>query len=207
MSKKYNILIVEDEPLIAEDIAGALDEFGFGVSGIAYDATSAMQMISACRPDAVLLDINLGAGPDGVEVAHFIRAQHDVPFVFLTSHSDKQTLERAKHTFPAGYLLKPFDGNELMTSLEIALFNHFNQRNQSGMLDLDLLNANLPTPLSQREMELLELLRTGSTNKEIADRLFISVNTVKTHLQHLFSKLDVSNRTQALFRLRELTGS
>lgn len=207
MSKKYSILIVEDEPLIAEDIAGSLAEYGFAVAGIAYDASTAMEMISAYRPDAVLLDINLGPGPDGVEVAHFIRIQHDVPFVFLTSHSDKHTLDRAKHTFPAGYLLKPFDGNELMTSLEIALFNHFNQPGQSVVLDLDEVNASLPNPLSQRELELLELLRTGSTNKEIADRLFISVNTVKTHLQHLFGKLDVSNRTQALFRLRELTGS
>jgi DNA-binding NarL/FixJ family response regulator len=207
MTKKYSILIVEDEPLIAEDIAGSLDEYGFEVAGIACDASTAIEMVSAYRPDAVLLDINLGSGPDGVEVAHFIRAQHDVPFVFLTSHSDKQTLERAKHTFPAGYLLKPFDGNELMASLEIALFNHFNQRSQMTTLDFEVVNANLPTPLSQRELELLALLRTGSTNKEIADRMFISVNTVKTHLQHLFGKLDVSNRTQALFRLRELTGS
>jgi DNA-binding CsgD family transcriptional regulator len=65
-------------------------------------------------------------------------------------------------------------------------------------------NDKLPNALSDREYELLLLLKTGVTNKEIADKLFISINTVKTHLQHLFEKLDVKNRTQAIFRIREL---
>jgi DNA-binding NarL/FixJ family response regulator len=205
MARKYSILIVEDEPLIAEDIQGYLEESGFVVTGIASNGTEALQLLARQLPDALLLDINLGESPDGIELANIIRATYAVPFVFLTSHSDKATLERAKQTFPAGYLLKPFNGLDLMTSLEIALFNHFNnQPPRNGEFSIDQFNQKLPTPLSQREYELLMHLRTGKTNREIAEVSFISVNTVKTHLQNLFEKLDVGNRTQALFRIREL---
>lgn len=207
MSRKYDILIVEDEPLIAEDIQGYLEESGFTVAGIANDGAAALQILDNHQPDALLLDINLGKPPDGIELAEIIREKYQLPFVFLTSHADKNTLERAKKTFPAGYLLKPFDGYDLMTSLEVALYNHFNfsqNHSQGTPLTLDQINGIIPTPLSQREFELMQLLQTGKTNKEIGESLFISVNTVKTHLQNLFDKLDVHNRTQAMFRIREL---
>lgn len=208
MPTSYKILIVEDEPLIAEDIQGYLEESGFIVTGIASDGETTLEMLEKTLPDALLLDITLGSEPDGIELAKMIRDRFQIPFVFLTSHADKATLERAKQTFPAGYLLKPFDGRDLMTSLEIALFNHMNKKQEStSQPSLDRFNGVLPTPLSQREYELLLLLKTGKTNMEIADSLYISVNTVKTHLQHLFDKLDVRNRTQALFRISDLLES
>ena len=201
MSRKYSILVVEDEPLIAEDIAGYLLESGFEVAAIANSAQEAIDQLDRNIPDALLLDINLGEGMDGIELAGIIRKKLNIPFVFLTSHADKTTLDRAKLTIPAGYLLKPFDGNDLMTSLEIAIFTHL----KNGEKNSDELNI-LPVPLSQREFDILTLLQTGKTNKEMADSLFISVNTVKTHLLHLFEKLDVGNRTQALFKIKEIVG-
>ncbi|NEN24191.1 response regulator transcription factor [Cryomorpha ignava] len=208
MSRKYSVLVVEDEPLIAEDIAGYLLENGFAVLAIANNAKEALEILKDNMPDAILLDINLGDGMDGIELATQIRTTEKIPVVFLTSHADKATLDRAKQTIPAGYLLKPFDGKDIMTSLEIAIFSH-SQQNGIGRTEPDLngLNEALPVALSQREFEILTLLKTGKTNKEMADALFISVNTVKTHMLHLFEKLDVSNRTQALFRIREMTGS
>lgn len=207
MSRKYSILVVEDEPLIAEDIAGYLLESGFEVAAIANSAQEAIDQLERNIPDALLLDINLGEGMDGIELAGIIRKKLNIPFVFLTSHADKTTLDRAKLTIPAGYLLKPFDGNDLMTSLEIAIFTHLkNGEKNSDELNLESLNNILPVPLSQREFDILTLLQTGKTNKEMADSLFISVNTVKTHLLHLFEKLDVGNRTQALFKIKEIVG-
>jgi DNA-binding CsgD family transcriptional regulator len=88
-----------------------------------------------------------------------------------------------------------------MTSLEIAIYNHL-QKKKKG-LDFEVLNDSLPVALSRREYDLLSHLREGKTNKEIADSMCVSVNTVKTHLLHLFEKLDVRNRTQAIFRLLE----
>jgi DNA-binding NarL/FixJ family response regulator len=196
---------VEDEPLIAEDIAGYLKEYGFEVAGIAESSMTAMNFLNEKVPHAVLLDINLGDGPDGISLAAAIRSQFHIPFVFLTSFADKATLDRAKATMPAGYLLKPFNGNDLMTSLEIAIFNHMNA---TGALDhepdIDAINTQLPVELSAREFELLLFLRQGLPNRDIADALFISVNTVKTHLQNLFVKLDSKNRTEAIFRISEL---
>lgn len=207
MSRKYSILVVEDEPLIAEDIAGYLLESGFEVAAIANSSQEAIDQLERNIPDALLLDINLGEGMDGIELAGIIRKKLNIPFVFLTSHADKTTLDRAKLTIPAGYLLKPFDGNDLMTSLEIAIFTHLkNGEKNSDELNLESLNNILPVPLSQREFDILTLLQTGKTNKEMADSLFISVNTVKTHLLHLFEKLDVGNRTQALFKIKEIVG-
>jgi DNA-binding NarL/FixJ family response regulator len=202
MGTRYRILIVEDEPLIAEDIAGYLEESGFGVAGMAGNAAEAISLIDTENPDAVLLDINLGDGPDGIYVANHIRTHSERPFVFLTSFADKTTLERAKLTIPAGYLLKPFNGADLMTSLEVAIFNHMNRSGGNKLqLTIQDINSTLPQPLSQREFDLLQLLREGHTNKEIADALFISVNTVKTHLQNLFTKLDCKNRTEAIFKI------
>lgn len=205
MGRKYSILVVEDEPLIAEDIKGYLLEADFEVAGHAQDAAEALELLEQCRPEGILLDINLGDGMDGIELAEIIRQRFSIPFVFLTSHGDKATLDRAKQTIPAGYLLKPFEGNDLMTSLEIAIFNHMNRSDaMQGKLTLESLNRLIPDTLSQREFEMLELLKLGKTNKEIAAISFVSVNTVKTHLAHLFDKLDVSNRTQALFRINDL---
>ncbi len=201
MAEKYRILVVEDEPLIAEDLVGFLEENNFETVGVAHNYESAIEKIKTAKPQAVLLDINLGEEKDGVDIGKEIRDHYDIPFIYLTSYSGKQVLERAKKTRPDGYLLKPFDGRDVMTSLEIAIYNHLEKT--PNTLDIESINRAIPVPLSQREFDLLLHLREGKTNKEIADSMYVSVNTVKTHLLHLFEKLDVSNRTQAIFRLVE----
>lgn len=115
------IIIVEDEPLIAEDMRGHLEEMGYEVVAVSDNALDAVSEIAAQTPDMVLLDINLGDGADGVMVAERINARHPVPFIFVTSHSDAATLERVKSVRPAGFIIKPFDENDLRTQIEIAL--------------------------------------------------------------------------------------
>lgn len=201
---RVKILIVEDEPLVAEDIAGHLETVDFHVCGIAHDGQQALQMLQEHKPDACLLDITLGSEPDGIAVAHEINKLHRIPFVFLTSHADRGTIERVKETRPAGYLLKPFDENDLLTSLEIAMFNHLNRVQGSSILTIERVNSRVPNPLSEREFEILNLVRQGKTNKEIGDHLFVSVNTIKTHLLRLYDKLDVKNRTEVMFKINQL---
>lgn len=121
------ILIVEDEPLIAEDLRAHLEELGHEVCAVCDNALDAMAEVAARKPDLLLLDINLGDGPDGVQLAEKVRAKHTTPFIFVTSHSDKATLERVKPLRPAGFIIKPFDENDLRTQIELALARYANE--------------------------------------------------------------------------------
>ena len=117
------ILIVEDEFIIAQNLKQILVELGYAVSGHAFDAAEALEILQKGETDLALLDINLGAGMDGIALAAQIRLDFALPFIFLTSHSDKQTIERAKAVHPSGFLVKPFKRSEIFPAIEIALAN------------------------------------------------------------------------------------
>jgi CheY-like chemotaxis protein len=93
---ELKILIIEDEPVIAENISMYLNNADFTVSGIAYDDEEAMNQLRNNTPDAVILDINLDSAIDGIQIADHINKNYQLPFLFLTSYSDKETLQRAK---------------------------------------------------------------------------------------------------------------
>ncbi|MGB1031359.1 MAG: response regulator transcription factor [Flavobacteriales bacterium] len=200
--KSIKILVVEDEPLVAEDIASHVEEMGFEVAGIAYSGAEAIKMIDSLDIDAALLDIRLEDDISGIDVAKHIRKNKMIPFLFVTSHSDRGTLDEAKITQPAGYIVKPFDENDLFASLEIALHNYLNSKPQE--LSIELINSRIPTALTEREYEILRFLKEGKTNKEISELVFLSVNTIKSHLLKIYEKLDAKNRTEALFRINQL---
>jgi DNA-binding NarL/FixJ family response regulator len=198
------VLVVEDEPLIAEDIRETLDNIDFEVSGVAYDSDVALHELSSNTPDIVLLDINLGSNIDGIDIAEIINKRYQIPFIYLTSYADRSTVDRAKHTRPMGYIVKPFDERDLFTTLEIALFN-FSQAQPKIELNLDHLNTKLLGKLTQKEFEILTSIFEGKTNRQMADEHYISLNTIKTHVKNLYDKLDVHTRTQAIARLREMS--
>lgn len=198
------VLIVEDEPLIARNIAMYLRNHDYEVSGIAHDADEAFWMLKRNTPDFALLDINLEDDRDGVEIAEFINKNYFIPFVYLTSYSDKTTLERAKSTNPGGFIVKPFNENTLYATIEIALANHAAWANRHvPELNLERLNRDLAGPLTEREFEVLCLLYAGKTNQQIAAELFIAVNTLKKHINNAYFKLDVTSRTTAIAKLRD----
>ncbi|MBK8098231.1 MAG: response regulator [Planctomycetes bacterium] len=119
-----NILIVEDEGIVAQDLVGQLRALGYGIAGVAESATEAVRLAEAGRPDLVLMDIRLRGSMDGIEAADQIRARLALPVVYLTAHADDGTLQRARKTEPFGYLLKPFQERELRTVVEMALYKH-----------------------------------------------------------------------------------
>lgn len=121
------ILIVEDEPLIAEDIAFNLRDLGYTVSGIAHNYHQAIDKLKEQSVDFAILDINLEGEYTGIELAQVINEEYSIPFIFLTSYSDNDTIVQAKSVQPLGYLVKPIDEKDLLTTIEIALFN-FNQK-------------------------------------------------------------------------------
>ncbi len=118
----YKILVVEDEGLIAEDIANRLEAMGHEVAGTASTAEEAIDQASAA--DIVLMDIHIDGQRDGIEAATEIRARHRLPVVFLTAHADRSTLERAKLAGPFGYIVKPLGPASLQTGIEIAIARH-----------------------------------------------------------------------------------
>lgn len=202
---EFRILIVEDEAIIAKNIAVHLTNGDFMVSGIAYDDEEALQQLQQNPPDAVLLDINLGSPVDGINIAEYIRRECLIPFVFLTSHADKDTLERAKKVEPWGYVVKPFNEKTLQATLEIAIYN-FTQRSrqQAPIINFQKINKHLLSSVSEREFDVLQLVYEGRPNREIAAILFISMNTVKKHINSAYLKLDVNSRSGAIARLRDL---
>ncbi|MHC1742913.1 MAG: response regulator [Syntrophobacteraceae bacterium] len=121
---KVTVLIVEDEAIVAADLSGKLRQLGYEVSGIAAEGEEAVALARQSRPDLVLMDIRLGGAMDGIEAAEAIQSLHDVPVVYLTSHADPDTVDRAKVTGPLRYILKPFDERDLATQIELALSRH-----------------------------------------------------------------------------------
>ena len=118
------IMVVEDEWVIAKDIRKSLQCFGYDVSSVLPSGEEAVQKAEQDRPDLVLMDIVLQGKMDGVEAANQIYSRFNIPIIYLTAYADKNVLERAKVTAPFGYLIKPFEENELHTSIETALYKH-----------------------------------------------------------------------------------
>lgn len=122
----HNILIVEDESLVALDIASTLKKANYEVCAIANNYENAFHAVSIHRPDLILMDVYLDGHLDGIEAAKRLQLAMDskIPIIFLTAYSDKNTLERAFQISPEGYLVKPFKREDLLTSVALALYKN-----------------------------------------------------------------------------------
>jgi len=118
------VLIVEDEAIVAKDIAASLTRLGHVVVGRASTGEAAIELAGNAGPDVVLMDINLKGRMDGIEAAKVIRERYHLPVVYLTAYSDDATFQRAKVTDPYGFLIKPFEERELHNLLLIAVHKH-----------------------------------------------------------------------------------
>ncbi len=199
---EIRILVVEDEPLIAMDIEQTLNNIDFAVTAIAHTYADAIRQLKINTPEAVLLDINLNDEKDGIDIAEFINQQYHLPIVFLTSHADKSMLDRAKKIQPAGYIVKPFEEKDLLAGLEIALYNFSMRESNKPMLSLTNINKHILSQISEREFDVLVAIYEGKTNMQMAESLFVSVNTIKTHISNIYIKLDVASRTAAIAKVR-----
>lgn len=121
MKKNIKLLIVEDELIAAENISRNLKQEGYEIVGVVSTGEEAIQEAIANHPDLVLMDIRLPGDIDGIKAAYTIHTQLQIPIVYMTADADNDTLERAKHTQPYGYLVKPFKPQDVRTTIEIAL--------------------------------------------------------------------------------------
>ena len=115
------ILIVEDDDIIARVEDWRLKNLGYTVCGRATNGADAIELVANKKPDVVLMDINIKGEIDGIETARMIKKEFNIPVIYVTSHSDGATLVRAKETKPDGFILKPFEDNDLRIAIELAL--------------------------------------------------------------------------------------
>jgi diguanylate cyclase (GGDEF)-like protein len=121
---RAKILIVEDESIIAEDIADSLESIGYTVVGIVASGEEAILLAGKLQPDLVLMDIMLQGEMDGITAAEQIQSRYQIPAIYLTAYADDKTLERVKDTNPFGYIVKPYEEKNLHLTIQIALQRH-----------------------------------------------------------------------------------
>lgn len=203
MGRMINTLIVEDEVLIAKHIEDALHEDDFKVIGIVHDSEAALDFISNHNPELIILDINILGVKDGIEVAQVVKEKYNIPFIFVTAHSDGNTLDRAKKVNPCAFIVKPFTTRDLLSSVTIGLYN-FEFRKKYNQLDIDHVNKLALEPLSDKEFEVLLDIKEGLTNAQIAKKQYLAISTIKFHSKNIYLKLDVKNRTSAIKKIMEV---
>ncbi len=135
------ILVVEDELIIALNITDSLEQLGYKVVKCVSTYENAIQYLKECRPDIAILDIKLKGKKTGIDVAEYINEYQEIPFIFLTSITDKHIFSGAKKFNPSAYLIKPFTRDELFRSIELALHN-FKLSNKYKNINNDDINDN-----------------------------------------------------------------
>lgn len=124
---KIKVLIVEDEILIAEDLADYLQESGFHICGIAISAEECFGAIKRERPDILIIDIFLKGSGNGTEIASFLNKKEGIPFIFLTANTDEATIKSALLQGPGAYISKPFSKTDVRIALELVCQKHNTQ--------------------------------------------------------------------------------
>ena len=150
------IMIVEDERILALDLAETLDELGYTVAGMASRGDEAIELARRLDPQLILMDVGLDGDLDGIATAETIRDEHDVPVVFLTAHADDDTLHRATSSDAAAYLVKPFKAPDLRCVIEIALHKHaadLRLRENERWLEQTLQQRTAALEAANRELE------------------------------------------------------
>lgn len=195
--------IADDHKLVAESLGYALERHGFGVVGITHSGQGALDLVTKVAPNVLLLDLYM---PDmnGFEVVETLRrAGSEVNVLILTSSRQLHDVTQAIDSEISGYLSKELESEDLKQAILLAakggsapdlelLENLFVKSMRSGEQEHDL-----PEGLTEQELRVLRLLAEGLSNEEIASLLSVSINTVKSHVKHIYQKLHVSDRTSA----------
>ncbi len=193
------VLIVDDHPVVRAGIQALLaGEADIEVIGECAGADESLRFAVALKPDVVLMDLQLGEGPDGVYATERLTALPEPPRVLvLTTYEAEMDITRAVAAGATGYLLKAGPPEDLFRGIRAAARGETAMAPQVAARLFGHMRDPAPA-LSVRETEIVELLAEGLMNRQIASRLFISEATVKTHLIHIYGKLDVESRAAAV---------
>ncbi len=203
------ILIADDHAVVREGTRQILEqEPDMDVIGEAADGEETVRLAGSLKPDVAIIDISMPK-MDGIEATRQIKALYPTMVVLiLSAYDDDQFVFSLLEAGAAGYLLKSVRGSELVEAVR-AVYNGESALHPS--IARKVLNRFVPAPdkslkqepsevLTDRELEVLKLATRGLSNQEIADELFLSLRTVQAHISHIFNKLQVSSRTEAVVR-------
>ncbi len=201
------VIVADDHPIVRSGIVGliALDQ-GVEVVGEASDGAEAVDLAARLRPDVVLMDLRM-PGTSGIDATARITADlPDVRVLVLTTYETDDDILGAIEAGASGYLLKAAPHEEIVAGIRAVAEGHTVLAPAiAATLVTRMRGDRVERPqLSPRELEVLRLVATGRSNPEIARELFIGEATVKTHLLHVFEKLEVSDRTRAVTLALEL---
>jgi DNA-binding NarL/FixJ family response regulator len=208
MSKVVTVLLADDQTLFREGLKDLLeDEKGVKVVGEAKTGPEAIEMVKRLKPDVVLMDIKIPE-MDGISATKIIRGKFpETNVIILSSYEDEAHITEAVSAGANGYLSKMLPASDLVNALKTFT-------SESVMIPQPIMNKLInglrqgvskdsPETLTQTEMKVMTLLGKGKSNKEIASELNCSVKTVKNHLNSIFNKLGVTNRTEAVIKAIE----
>jgi DNA-binding NarL/FixJ family response regulator len=195
------IVLVDDQPVVRAGLRALIDgQSDLDVVGEAHDLASAEHLVALELPDVVLMDLNLGSGVGGAEVTARLRARADAPEVLvLTTYDTEADVLRALDSGARGYLLKDAPPEELFAGIRAtARGETVLAPSVAATLVRRASTSGGATAVTEREVEVLELLSRGLGNKEMARELLVSEATVKSHLSHIYVKLGVDTRSGAV---------
>lgn len=133
MESHSKVMLVEDEAILALQLKDLLKQMGHSVTAICASGEKALESVETIQPDLILMDISIQGEMDGIETARCIHERHDIPVIFMTAHSEENTVARAKTVEPYGYLLKPVNAKELQIAVEVALYKAYLDREKAKL--------------------------------------------------------------------------
>jgi DNA-binding NarL/FixJ family response regulator len=196
-------MLVDDHHLLRQSLKRQLEDLGHEVVADVADGTSAISIALSKQPDIILMDISM-AGGDGISACRAImEADARQRIVMLTMHVETDLIRKSLKAGAIGYLTKDATFDEVLKALQMACDGDviISPEFAHALLDeTDDMRAHQVTILSEREMEVLQLLAEGKSTPEIASNMFISQKTVKNHLASIYEKIDARDRTHAVIR-------
>jgi DNA-binding NarL/FixJ family response regulator len=207
-NRPLRVLLADDHRMLREGLRRTLEDSGVEVVGEAEDGAQAVRLALDTDPDVVVMDVTM-PNVDGVEATRQLRAERpDARVVMLTMHSDQDIVANAIRAGASGYLTKDCTSEELVGAIQAVAGGDtvLSPELAGAMLQevqkLGKAASQLPAEpiITKREEEVLQLIADGLSTPEVAERLYISLKTVKNHLASIYQKLDSRDRTQAVVR-------
>ena len=181
------ILIIEDDILVAENTAFTLNQAGYNAIYISDNLIDVIKFQKKNKIGLIISDINLHGINDGSKIVKELQNNIATPVIYLTAYSEEQIVDDALATNPIAFVLKPFTDRQLLVAVQIA-FKQIEEQIKPGAIEK-------PTP---RELEVIEQIAKGLSNKEISDFLFLSEHTVKAHRRNLIRKYQLRSSSELI---------